>query len=52
MAFGLLLGNLIPGINTALEDIKMGGISLPIALGLLVMMYPVLAKVRYDRSTP
>ncbi|HET9648564.1 MAG TPA: ACR3 family arsenite efflux transporter [Microlunatus sp.] len=49
MIAGLLLGRLIPGLNSALEAIKIGGISLPIALGLLVMMYPVLAKVRYDR---
>ncbi len=28
---------------------EIDGISLPIALGLLIMMYPVLAKVRYDR---
>jgi ACR3 family arsenite transporter len=49
MVAGLLLGRLIPDLNRALEAIKIGGISLPIALGLLVMMYPVLAKVRYDR---
>ncbi len=49
MATGLLLGRLIPGLNTALNHVQMDGISLPIALGLLVMMYPVLAKVRYDR---
>ena len=49
MAAGLLLGRLIPGLNTALEAVKVGGISLPIAVGLLIMMYPVLAKVRYDR---
>ena len=49
MALGLLLGNLIPGLNTALEAVKVGEVSLPIAVGLLVMMYPVLAKVRYDR---
>ncbi|GIJ23855.1 ACR3 family arsenite efflux transporter [Micromonospora lutea] len=49
MATGLLLGRLIPSLNTALEAVKIGGISLPIALGLLIMMYPVLAKVRYDR---
>jgi arsenical-resistance protein len=49
MAAGLLLGRLIPGLNTALNHVEIDGISLPIALGLLVMMYPVLAKVRYDR---
>ncbi len=49
MAVGLGLGRLIPGLNDALAKVELGGISLPIALGLLVMMYPVLAKVRYDR---
>ncbi|MDX3771683.1 MULTISPECIES: ACR3 family arsenite efflux transporter [unclassified Streptomyces] len=49
MAVGLGLGRLIPGMNDALAKIEVGGVSLPIALGLLVMMYPVLAKVRYDR---
>ncbi|GAA4397712.1 ACR3 family arsenite efflux transporter [Tsukamurella soli] len=49
MASGLLLGRLIPCLNTALEKVQVDGISLPIALGLLIMMYPVLAKVRYDR---
>ncbi|WP_374152858.1 ACR3 family arsenite efflux transporter [Pseudarthrobacter sp. WHRI 8279] len=50
MALGLLLGNLVPGLNTALEAVKVGEVSLPIAVGLLVMMYPVLAKVRYDQA--
>ena len=49
MAAGLLLGRMIPGLNTALQKVQIDGISLPIALGLLIMMYPVLAKVRYDR---
>ncbi|MGO0575575.1 ACR3 family arsenite efflux transporter [Ornithinimicrobium panacihumi] len=49
MAAGLLLGRLVPGLGGALSAIEIDGISLPIALGLLVMMYPVLAKVRYDR---
>jgi arsenite transporter len=49
MVTGLLLGRWIPGLNTALESVQLDGISLPIALGLLIMMYPVLAKVRYDR---
>ncbi|MFE6932004.1 ACR3 family arsenite efflux transporter [Streptomyces sp. NPDC057699] len=49
MALGLGLGRLVPGMDGALARIEVGGVSLPIALGLLVMMYPVLAKVRYDR---
>ncbi len=49
MAAGLLLGRWVPGLNVALEKVQIDGISLPIALGLLIMMYPVLAKVRYDR---
>nr|WP_037052923.1 ACR3 family arsenite efflux transporter [Pseudonocardia halophobica] len=49
MALGLGAGRLIPGLGQALDAISLGGVSLPIALGLLVMMYPVLAKVRYDR---
>ncbi len=48
MAAGLLLGRWVPGLNTIL-DAQIDGISLPIAAGLLIMMYPVLAKVRYDR---
>ena len=49
MAAGLLLGRWVPGLDVVLEKVQVDGISLPIALGLLIMMYPVLAKVRYDR---
>ncbi|WP_181785259.1 ACR3 family arsenite efflux transporter [Streptomyces phytophilus] len=49
MAAGLGLGRVVPGLDDALAKVETGGISLPIALGLLIMMYPVLAKVRYDR---
>ncbi|MCX5044714.1 ACR3 family arsenite efflux transporter [Aldersonia sp. NBC_00410] len=49
MAAGLLLGGVIPGLGDVLGAVEIDGISLPIALGLLIMMYPVLAKVRYDR---
>lgn len=48
MAAGLLLGRLVPGIRDTLDAISVGETSLPIALGLLLMMYPVLAKVRYE----
>ncbi|MEU5364029.1 ACR3 family arsenite efflux transporter [Streptomyces sp. NPDC005925] len=49
MALGLAMGRAVPGLDDALAEVEVGGISLPIAVGLLVMMYPVLAKVRYDR---
>ncbi|MCV7386094.1 ACR3 family arsenite efflux transporter [Mycolicibacter longobardus] len=49
MAAGLLLGRLVPGLGAELSAIEVDGVSLPIALGLLVMMYPVLAKLRYDQ---
>jgi len=49
MVAGLALGRLAPGLGGTLGAVQVDGVSLPIALGLLVMMYPVLAKVRYDR---
>ncbi|WP_258862748.1 ACR3 family arsenite efflux transporter [Marinitenerispora sediminis] len=49
MAAGLALGRLVPGLGELLAGAGIAGVSLPIALGLLVMMYPALAKVRYDR---
>jgi arsenite transporter len=49
MLAGLLLGRWVPELNAVLQSVQLDGISLPIALGLLIMMYPVLAKVRYDR---
>lgn len=49
MVLGLLAGRWVPGLGGVLNAVSVDGISLPIALGLLVMMYPVLAKVRYDR---
>jgi ACR3 family arsenite transporter len=47
MAAGLGLGRAVPGLDDALDAVQVGSVSLPIALGLLLMMYPVLAKVRY-----
>jgi arsenite transporter len=54
MALGIGLGRLIPSLADDLDRVKVGSVSLPIAVGLLLMMYPVLAKVRYtqlDRVT-
>ena len=49
MALGLILGRAIDGLDDALDSVKIGSVSLPIAIGLLLMMYPVLAKVRYGQ---
>ena len=48
MGAGVLAGYLFPGIAVSLEGMSTGTISWPIALGLIVMMYPPLAKVRYE----
>jgi arsenite transporter len=48
MAMGIALGRLVPAIGPALDRVKIAGVSVPIAIGLLWMMYPVLAKVRYE----
>ncbi|KRF20703.1 arsenic transporter [Nocardioides sp. Soil797] len=47
MGVGLALGALVPGLDSTLASVEVAGVSLPIAVGLLLMMYPVLAKVRY-----
>lgn len=49
MAAGLALGRAVPTLGPLLDSVKVGGVSLPIAVGLFWMMYPVLAKVRYGR---
>lgn len=49
MTIGLLLGKFTPGVSDLLSRLEVGGVSLPIAIGLLIMMYPALAKVRYDK---
>ncbi len=54
MALGLALGRWVPGLDDVLSAVEVGNVSLPIAVGLVLMMYPVLAKVRYtelDRVT-
>lgn len=54
MLVGLALGRLVPSLDSGLTAVTVGSVSLPIEIGLLLMMYPVLAKVRYrqlDRVT-
>ncbi len=48
MGAGLLLGRLVPGLDTTLDAVQVDQTSLPIAIGLFAMMYPVLARVKYE----
>lgn len=48
MATGILLGTFVPATGPALQRGKFVGVSVPIAAGLLVMMYPILCKVKFE----
>ena len=48
MAVGVATGNLFPAVKTVFGRMSIGTTSIPIAIGLIVMMYPPLAKVNYD----
>ncbi|MBF0123729.1 MAG: ACR3 family arsenite efflux transporter [Magnetococcales bacterium] len=48
MIIGVLSGRLLPGLPTALDSWSIGVTNVPIAIGLILMMYPPLARVRYE----
>lgn len=45
---GMVLGAFVPGIHDALEQSTFASVSVPIALGLIIMMYPILCKVKFE----
>ncbi|MAB13640.1 ACR3 family arsenite efflux transporter [Parvibaculum sp.] len=48
MALGAALGSFVPGLPAAIDGLSIGTTNIPIAIGLLLMMYPPLARVRYE----
>ncbi|TFK25533.1 arsenical-resistance protein ACR3 [Coprinopsis marcescibilis] len=49
MIIGVVLGNYVPQIKVALDTAKFQNVSVPIAVGLIVMMWPILTKVQYEK---
>ncbi|KAG0329200.1 hypothetical protein BGZ99_003090 [Dissophora globulifera] len=48
MVGGVLIGYYVPNVETVLDAAKFADVSLPIAIGLLVMMYPVFCRIKYE----
>lgn len=49
MIIGVVIGYFAPNVQESFETVQFGSVSVPIAIGLLIMMYPVLCKIQYER---
>lgn len=49
MIVGVVIGYYVPGVQRSFATVQFASVSVPIAVGLLIMMYPVLCKVQYER---
>ncbi|MFZ1751044.1 MAG: arsenical-resistance protein, partial [Saprospiraceae bacterium] len=48
MLIGVALGYILPGLKTVFDSLSVGTTNIPLAIGLILMMYPPLAKVDYS----
>lgn len=49
MALGIILGNVVPSVPAYINRFSSGTTNMPLAIGLILMMYPPLAKVKYNK---
>lgn len=48
MIIGVLIGEFTPHVQQAFDTVRFNSVSVPIAIGLMIMMWPILTKIRYE----
>lgn len=49
MIIGVIIGYFVPNVQESFGTVQFGSVSVPIAIGLLVMIYPIMCKIQYER---